>query len=684
MNPDSTEDVLVKLVDVGELEAGLKRIFVEQLDTPLALPSASSPIYRLATLIEQLRAEYMRLAIHNEDQTVGEGEFEIKRRNQMREISSKFNDTVGQVAGDLIDRGHDGTRATEQAAESVGQMMKSSEEIRSAIGTVTKIAKQSSETVREAAEKAAGAIEIAGNVNNAASEIVKVTGMIESIALQTKMLSLNAKIEAARAGSHGAGFAVVAAEVKDLSNRTTAAAGEVKNTAKEMQQAALHMSDAVEGVKSVNEGVRDTTANMIVAIDKQIDMTNEIADRAQNSNIQMEIAEKGIKAIQNEAIRLRDNAREFVDFIAAEPGVTDDAVYFGQSAPYSGAVASLGTGTRKGIELSFKLIEDEGGIHGRMPKLVGVDDKYNPDLALENVRSLVRGGEIFALVGAVGTPTSKLSERIARGGRVPFIGPVTGTSFLRRPDCGHVVNVRASYADEANALVSSLSGSADLSNCAIFLQSDAYGFAVRNAVQAALKPLGQEIKIIAGYERSTGDVSDAIELIAEARPSVVFMAGTAGACANFLKGVRQKSVDAVFATISFVGAAEFSTQAGSAGNGVLMSQVVPPPNDPAYPLVKEYLDALSLFAIRETPDFAMLEGFLIGKVICEMLSRCGRDFDRESFLQTISREQTTLNISDTLLNYGPRDNTGSRAVYVTRLNHSGNYVLENERRRKAA
>ncbi|MFK7890772.1 MAG: ABC transporter substrate-binding protein [Granulosicoccus sp.] len=684
METDNAE-VSVTLSDIEALESGLKRLFDEEADSPLTLPPSDSPIAKLANMVEQLRSQHLRMIGNNETQTVGEGEFEIKRRNQMRDISSKFNQTVGQVADDLIERGHEGTRATEHAAGSVDEMTKSSEEIRNAISTVTDIAKDSSNTVQDAAEKAASAIEIAGQVNHAASDIVKVTVMIEAIALQTKMLSLNAKIEAARAGSHGAGFAVVAAEVKDLSNRTTAAAGEVKNTATGMQQAAKHMSKAIEDVKTANEGVRDTTANMITAIDRQIEMTNEIAERASNTNIQMEIADKGIKAIQVEAKRLRDSAGEFVEFITAEPGVTDDAVYFGQSAPYSGAVSSLGEGTRKGIELSFKLAEHDGGIHGRLPKLVGMDDGYDPDRALSNVRSLVRGGEIFALVGAVGTPTSKLSERIARGGRVPFIGPVTGTGFLRNSGFEHVINVRASYGDEAQALVSTLSGTADLSNCAMFLQSDAYGFAVRTAIQAALEPRGFKLRTIAGYDRASGDVSQAIDIISDASPAVVFMAGTAGTSAKFLKGVKERRLEAKFATISFVGAAEFARQAGSAGHGVLVSQVVPPPQDPTSELAKNYLQALKQFGKQgEQPDFATLEGFVMGKAICEVLSRCGREFDRESFLQTLVHKKTTLQIHDFPLVYGPGNNTGTNAVFVTRLEHGGQYSIERAISAKAA
>ena len=607
--------------ELDQLTGALKRFLIEEAPGSLPLPDPQSPLHPFALLVEELRNAYIKLSKQNEAQTVGEGEFEIKRRTQMRAISNTFTETVGKVVLDLIARGDDGTQAAESAANAVEQVVTSSTEIRKAIQEVIDRAASTKGTVQTASERADDAIRITGDVQTAANEIVEIVDLIEAIAFQTNLLALNASIEAARAGEFGKGFGVVAQEVKTLSGDTTEAAQRVKSMAIGMKNAADSMTNAVQSIKDANHSVSETTMVTIEAIDKQVAATQEIADRAEVSSGQMSKAEVGIRAIQSEAGRLNEKTSQFVRFISAEPGVFDDEIRFGQSAPLTGAAASLGDGARRGIELVFSAVTEKGGIHGRKLTLNSLDDAYDPDKALENVRSLVRGGETFALVGAVGTPTSKLSERIARGGRVPFIGPVTGTGFLRAPDRGHVVNVRASYAAEAEALVAHFHQLGVLDDTALFYQADAYGLAVRDALTGPLAKRGAQINTFAPYDRATGDVSQAIAQIATARPKVVFMAGTAATTAKFVAGAKRAGVDTHFATISFVAASEFARQAGVDGEGVVVSQVTPLPTDKATPLAASYLATLERFGGGAAPDFAMLEGFVIGRVICEMLRR---------------------------------------------------------------
>ena len=659
--------------EIRGLMAGLKKTLIEESADPLPMPSETSPLYPLALLVDQLRAAHVKLSRQNEVQTVGEGEFEIKRRTQMREISQNFSGTVGKVVVDLIARGTEGTRATEQAVASVSEMVQKSEGIRTAIQTVIDQAASSSESVKFAAKRADAAIDITADVQSAAREIVEIVELIDSISFQTNLLALNASIEAARAGDFGRGFSVVAQEVKTLSNRTSEAAQRIKSTAEGMQGAANNMTEAVRAIKDANQSVSNTTSDTIEAINAQVAVTKEITERAEASGRQLGLAEARIRAIQEEAGRLSQKTEEFARYISAEPGVTDEAVIFGQSAPFSGAVASLGTGTRIGIEIAFAEAAAQGGIHGRRPELRALDDAYDPDKALENVRSLVRSGQIFGLVGAVGTPTSKLSERIARGGRVPFVGPVTGTGFLRTRERGHVINVRASYNDEAAALVKHFEFAGGLQNCALFYQADAYGQAVSEALKRPLSAQGAAIATMAPYDRATGDVSQAIATILAAKPDLVFMAGTAAPTATFVKGLREAGLTAQLATISFVGAAEFARQAQSSGEGVIVSQVVPSPSDRSMPLVQQYLAALDRHARGKAPDFAMLEGYLVGRVLCEMLQRAGPEPTRESFLQTVFARRTDLQIGGFALCYGPGNNLGTSAVFLTQLGRNGTY-----------
>jgi methyl-accepting chemotaxis protein len=660
--------------DISSLADGLQRFLIEESAVPLPLPASTSELHPLAKLIEALCNAHTKLIAQNEMQTVGEGEFELRRRQEMAGIAQKFNDTIGHVVLELIQRGDQGARAANDASQSVANVAASSKTIRNAINDVSQQAVASGETVHVATERADDAIRITGDVQTAADGIVEIVDLIQNIAFQTNLLALNASIEAARAGELGKGFSVVAEEVKTLSESTTEAAKRVKTMAIGMKDAANSMTGAVEGIKAANQSVADATVRTIEAIDEQVASTEDIAAKANASSEQMTDAENGIRGIQDGAEQLNKKTRQFVRFISAEPGVTRERVVFGQSAPLSGAVASLGDGTRRGIELAFSEVEAKGGIHGRMIELRSLDDAYDPDRALDNVRSLVRSGDIFGLAGAVGTPTSKLSERIARGGRVPFVGPVTGTGFLRTPDRDNVINVRASYAEEVDALVQHFERIGGIDSIGFFFQADAYGFAVKQALEGALGARRAAIKTLAPYDRATGDVSGATKIICEARPKIIFMAGTAEITAKFVSAVRAAGVEAQFATISFVCSAEFARRVGKAGAGVIVSQVVPIPNQQGDPLASVFSAACTRSGDGTGQDFAMLEGFIIGRVIGEILERAGPNLTRDRFLASIFEEPTTLDISGFSLSYGPRDNTGSHSVFLTQLGENGAFT----------
>ena len=94
-------------------------------------------------------------------------------------------------------------------------------------------------------------------------------------------------------------------------------------------------------------------------------------------------------------------------FASEETGVFADRIVFGQSAAFGGPAAALGNGMRDGIMAAFKQANDAGGVNGRQLELVTYDDGYEPDRAIANTNTLIDQDGVFALIGAVGTPTSK-------------------------------------------------------------------------------------------------------------------------------------------------------------------------------------------------------------------------------------------------------------------------------------
>ena len=127
----------------------------------------------------------------------------------------------------------------------------------------------------------------------------------------------------------------------------------------------------------------------------------------------------------------------------AEDGVTDKTIVFGQVAALTGPAQDLGQGMRQGILAAFDEANRGGGIFGRKLELKSRDDGYEPEKTVEATKAILDEDKVFALIGAVGTPTSKVSQPIATQAKVPFIGPFTGAEFLRNPYNRYVVNVRS-------------------------------------------------------------------------------------------------------------------------------------------------------------------------------------------------------------------------------------------------
>jgi methyl-accepting chemotaxis protein len=117
-----------------------------------------------------------------------------------------------------------------------------------------------------------------GEIDRTARKITEIIGVINSIAFQTNILALNAAVEAARAGEAGRGFAVVASEVRNLANRSSAAAGEIKGLITESMQ-------AVEAGNQLATQAGDTMNQLVTAVDSVSAVFNNLsADTDEHAN----------------------------------------------------------------------------------------------------------------------------------------------------------------------------------------------------------------------------------------------------------------------------------------------------------------------------------------------------------------------------------------------------------------
>ena len=356
----------------------------------------------------------------------------------------------------------------------------------------------------------------------------------------------------------------------------------------------------------------------------------------------------------------------------AEDGVSADKIVFGQAAALDGAASALGLGMKMGLEAAFAEINKAGGVKGRKLELKSVDDGYEPTKSIEAVKKLLEEDKVFAIAGAVGTPTAAATQPIATAAGAPFIGAFTGAEFLREPYKPLVLNIRASYFQETEAMVEHLTKDLGASKIAIMYQDDAFGQAGLAGVKKALDKRQMQLAGEGTFERNTVAVKTALLAIKKAEPHAVIMISPYKPAAEFIKLAKQIKLDVTFVNISFVGSDALAKELGPVGAGVVITQVVPFPKDAAIPVVGRYQASLKASAPDAQPGFVSLEGYLVGRAIIAALEKVSGDLTRQALIEAVQKAGT-LDLDGFKLVYSPSNNRGSDQVFLTVIQPDGSF-----------
>jgi methyl-accepting chemotaxis protein len=188
------------------------------------------------------------------------------------------SDIINTGAQEIAAGNMDLSTRTESQASALEETAASMEELTSTVKQNAENARQANQLVQAASGTAVKGGEVMGQmvdtmsaINESSRKIVDIISVIDGIAFQTNILALNAAVEAARAGEQGRGFAVVATEVRNLAQRSAAAAKEIKalidnsvdkvdTGSKLVEQAGMTMSEVVDSVQRVTDIVAEIAA----------------------------------------------------------------------------------------------------------------------------------------------------------------------------------------------------------------------------------------------------------------------------------------------------------------------------------------------------------------------------------------------------------------------------------------
>lgn len=357
---------------------------------------------------------------------------------------------------------------------------------------------------------------------------------------------------------------------------------------------------------------------------------------------------------------------------SAEDGVSATKIVFGQAAALEGPASALGRGMKAGLEAAFAEINKAGGIKGRKLELKSIDDGYEPTKSIEAVKKLLEEDKVFAIAGAVGTPTAAATQPIATAAGAPFIGAFTGAEFLREPYKPLVMNIRASYFQETEAMVEHLTKDLGVSKIAIMYQDDAFGQAGLAGVKKALDKRQMQLAGEGTFERNTLAVKAALLAVRKVQPQAVIMISPYKPAAEFIKVAKQINFNPTFVNISFVGSDALAKELGPAGAGVVITQVVPFPKDTAIPVVGRYQASLKATAQDVQPGFVSLEGYLVGQAIIAALERIDGEPTRKALIDAVQKAGT-FDLGGFKLAYSDSSNRGSDQVFLTVIQPDGSF-----------
>jgi len=342
-------------------------------------------------------------------------------------------------------------------------------------------------------------------------------------------------------------------------------------------------------------------------------------------------------------------------------------IILGQSSALTGPAKNLGLEMRAGLLAAFAHINDLGGIKGRPIHLISLDDGYEPDKAARNTLRLINDDDVFLLIGEVGTPTSKAVIPIIEQYKIPFFAPFSGAELLRTPFRRYVINVRASYYQEMEKLASYLVDNQKIERISCFYQNDSYGFDGLNGLELALARRGMKLVSKGTYERNTLAVMGSLSDIYQGDPQAVVLVGAYPACAEFIKLSKTKvDADLGFYNISFVGTESLRQALGGYGENVVVSQVVPNPENDSIPLIREYKDSMRRYQHDAPVTFTSLEGYIAGKLFAKIGRAVTGELTRESFITTM-QQTGTFDLGGIVLQFGPSDHQGLDDTHLTTI-----------------
>ena len=363
-------------------------------------------------------------------------------------------------------------------------------------------------------------------------------------------------------------------------------------------------------------------------------------------------------------------------FLAANPGsaqqrgVTDTEILIGQWGPQTGPAAPWGAVAR-GTDLLVKIINEEGGIHGRKIKYFLRDDSYQPAKTKAIAKELVEQIGVFGIVGGVGVATGMTARDYLMENKVFWFAPVTGVYEWIRPFQKYLFAVYPLYDDEAYNLTDYLYERLGYKKIAMFYQNDDYGKQGVMGVERYLKDKNISLVEKVSAEVTDRDLSTHALKLKNSGAQAVIMWTMPTHAALLLAETAKIGFKPQWATSNTLSDAALMLQITKGlWAGMIHSNFVEPPDSDA-PLMKKYREWHKKLAPQERWGVFYLAGIVFAEPFFEGVRQAGRNLNNDTLMKALESLKDFRGIGGPI-SYSPTERQGAKHVYYGKVKPDGN------------
>ena len=344
-----------------------------------------------------------------------------------------------------------------------------------------------------------------------------------------------------------------------------------------------------------------------------------------------------------------------------DPGATDKEIKIGHINPYSGPASAYGA-IGKAIGAYMEKINAEGGINGRMLKLISLDDGYNPAKTVEQARKLVEEDEVLLIFQPLGTPSNSAIHKYMNSKKVPQLFVATGATKWGDPKAyPWTMGWQPNYQSEAKIFAAHILETKPNAKIGILMQNDDYG---KDYLKGFKDGLGAKAKTMIvselTYEVTDPTIDSQMVSLKASGADTFFNITTPKFAAQAIKKSAEigwKPVHYLNSVSSAAGAVMVPAGAEN-GVGIITSGYIKDPTDPQWADTPEYKDWLAWMKKYhpqgDLRDNLNVYGYTVTQTLVQTLKQAGNNLTRAN----VMKQAASLDMTSPMLLPGIRVKTG--------------------------